>query len=205
MSRGRLGLQLGLVACGVIVIALSFLSWVEFKGEDLVDDGTFSFGVPGTELSRLRGPDYYQPSDIADQEIEVCTCRTDFGDGYFTAILGAIVAVAAGASLALGPQGRRATWALAIAAGLGAFGIAGYNAAGEWQAIGAATQDDPFVEMSGTVLPTLYILTVAAATAAVLGGVLWWGQLKEEADDRLREDEFDPEGEYDTENYLVWA
>jgi hypothetical protein len=200
-----LGLQLGLVACGLLIIPLSFLPWVEFEGEDLVDGGTFSFGVAGTELSRLRGPDYYQPADIADQETDVCTCRTDLGDGYFTAILGAIVVLAAAVSFFLGQQGRRAAWAVAIAAGLGAFGIAGYNAAGEWQAIGAANQDDPFVEMSGTVLPALYILTLAAAAAAVLGGLLWRGQLQDEAEDRLVEDDFESEADYNTENYLVWA
>jgi hypothetical protein len=182
------------------MIALSFLPWVSFEGDDLVNDGTFSFGVSGTELSRLRGPDYYQPADIADQQTDVCTCRTDFGDGYLTAALGAVVAIAAVVGLVLSAR-RRVASLVAIGASLGAFIVAGYNAAGEWQAIGAAAQDDPFVEMTGSVEPALIALTGIAAISAVLGSILLWMELQQ-ADIEYEED--DEQTEETLENYLVW-
>jgi len=184
------------------MIALSFLSWVDFEGADLVDGGTFSFGVAGTELSRLRGPDYYQPADIADQQTDVCTCRADVGDGYLTAALGAVVTIAAIAGLVL-PGRRRLAAIFAIGASLGAFIVAGYNAAGEWQAIGAAAQDDPFVEMTGTVSPALYALAGIAAISSVLGAVLWI-QARVAEDEELLEEDEDPIEE-GLESYLVWA
>jgi hypothetical protein len=203
VDRTHTGIIVALAACGVLVVVLSFLPWVSFEGEDLVNSGTFEFGVPGTELSRLRGPDYYQPADIADQTTDVCTCRAEFGDGYITAILGGLIVVAAVLAVAVRGNARIAP-VLAIAASLTAFALAGYNAAGEWQAVGAQTQDDPFVEMTGTVLPALYLLTALAAASAVLGAVLWWAHSQETEDEEEYTD-FEDESGLGPENYLSWA
>ena len=187
-------LLLAIGGAAVLIIALSFLPWVRFDaplitGGPLGDD-SFAFNVPGTNLSRLRGADYFNPSQIAADERDICSCRADFGDGYLTAALGAIVLLAAAAGL-LGLLRAQLTAVATLAASLGALFLAGYSAVTKWVAAGAPIGDYPLTLMDGDVQPALYALTVIAALCAMLAAALWViaRELDAEYEDQILEEE----------------
>jgi hypothetical protein len=159
---------------GILIIVLSFAPWVEFTPdpEALFEGTTFSFSLDGTELSRLRGPDYQQPADISGQEEFPCSCRSGFGDGYIVALMGLLIVAAAVAGIFLRGRERMAATVVIVAA-LIAFAVAGYNATGIWQGAGARSLDDPFVLLDGDVRAELIALTVLSGVAAVMGAVVW--------------------------------
>jgi hypothetical protein len=171
----RAPLLAALLAAGALMIALSFLPWVNFRTQ--AEDVSFgfpevSFSIDGSQLSRLRGPGYNQPADIAGQEVNPCTCRVKTGDGYIVAVLGAVVLAAAALGLAL-PRMSMPVIVTVIGASLPAFAVAGYNATGIWQGVGAASLEDVFVKLEGSVRLELLALTAVAGLAAIGGAALW--------------------------------
>jgi hypothetical protein len=159
---------------GLLMIALSFANWVDFEPEtDTQEDGpNFSFSLDGTDLSRVRGPDYEQPADILGQTEYPCSCRVGFGDGYLLMGLGGVIAAAAVVGAAVRLAMRPAAGSIVIASLL-AFAIAGYNATGLWEGVGARTLEDTFVNLDGDVRLELVVLTAIAALPAVLASAVW--------------------------------
>ncbi|MFQ5471603.1 MAG: hypothetical protein ACE5FA_01790, partial [Dehalococcoidia bacterium] len=146
-----------IAACGVLIVAFSFLPWVNFdSGPLLLEDSlerSISFSLSGTEISRLQGGSLGRVGDG-------CTCKVDFGDGYITAIFGAVVAVAASAAILLRSRGRFLTIP-AILASLVAFGMAGYNATGIWEGVGLSNiTRGSSVNLDGDVRLELFTLTL---------------------------------------------
>lgn len=209
MTDARQMLLLGIAACAVFLIVLSFLPWVEFITAP-VEPGILgdlrpqiSFSLDGTELSRLRGTDYDQPADILGQETNPCTCRVSFGDGYVVAAFGLALLGVAGAGLFL-PLATRFVAVLAMAISLVALLVSGYNATGDWMGVGARTLDDTFVNLDGTVQPALWALVAVSALAAVLGAAIW--SLERAAEREADEYEYDEEPEDTmTERAEGWA
>jgi hypothetical protein len=164
-------LLIGTLACAVLVIALSFLSWVDFRPEanasipELKREAIFS--LRGTELSRIRGPQSI--SETNAQVFDACSCRSDFGDGYLTAILGGVAAAAAVGAFLL-RHAKRSLIIVAMLAALTAFTIAGYNAIAIWEGVGRSDQGERLMNLDGSVRAELYALTAIAGLAAVLGG-----------------------------------
>jgi hypothetical protein len=201
---------LAIAACAVLIAVLSFLPWVEFSYEPSGLDNnlpSFSFTLDGTEVSRLRGPDYDQPADIVGQETNPCTCRVDAGDGYITAGLGLILLAVAGAGLFLPAVSKRLVAILTIAAALLAFVVAGYNALGDWEGVGAPSFDAEFANLDGTVQPALWALVAVSIVAAVLGAVMWSLERaaeREEDDFEYDEETSEPEKAL-TERAEGWA
>lgn len=211
-NRTRPYLLLGVAACAVLMVVLSFLPWVKFEGEAISlgfenTFGHFSFSLDGTEVSRLRGPDYAQPADILGQETNPCTCRVDTGDGYITAALGLLLLAVSGAGLFLTAVSRRLIAILTIAIGMLAFVVAGYNALGDWIGVGAPTIDHEFANLDGTVQPALWALVVASVVAAVLGAVMWSldRAAEREEDDFEYDEETSEPDEALTERAEGWA
>jgi hypothetical protein len=159
---------------GLIMIALSFANWVDFEPEPgaLVEGPAFGFSLDGTELSRVRGPDYEQPADIVEQTEFPCSCRVGFGDGYMVMILGGAIIGASLAGMMVIARARAAAAAIVVAS-LIAFVIAGYNATGLWEGVGAQTLDDTFVNLDGDIRAELILLMVVSALPAVLGAAVW--------------------------------
>jgi hypothetical protein len=158
-----------IAACGVLIIVFSFLPWVNFEsGPQLLKnplERTISFSLSGTEISRLQGASLGRVGDD-------CTCKVDFGDGYITAVLGAVVAAAASAAILLRSRGRFLTIPT-ILASLVTFGMAGYNATGLWKGVTFAGGDltRVTVNLDGDVRIELFTLTLLAVLAAVLAAV----------------------------------
>jgi hypothetical protein len=94
--------------------------------------------------------------------------------------------------------GARLFAALAVVASLLAFAIAGYNATGYWEGVGARTLEDTFVNLDGDVRLELIALTIVAAVPAILGAIVWSILPRAEPDD------LDDE-EVTTEDAEVWA
>jgi hypothetical protein len=179
-----------LVFIGLLIIALSFAPWVRFEDKGAGSAAQeFSTTVDGTEIGRLVGDDYEQPADVADQLTNPCSCRSDAGDGYVTAFLGAMIVAGAALGLVWKTLVRAGTL-LATVASLGVLIVAGYNAMTKWQAVGAPDLKSTFVQLSGDVTPWLYALTALAAVSAVLCGVVWTLilSMREEEDDMLEEE-----------------
>ena len=155
------------------MIVLSFMSWVEFTEDDPFVAGTplagLSFSVDGPELSRIQGATDH--SGAREQGDNASTCRTGFGDGYLTAILGLVVLAAASGAVLV--RSRRATFVIVVVlASLAAVVIGGYNATGIWEGVGAASGDGAFLNLDGDVTFELFTLTALAALGAVLGAVV---------------------------------
>jgi hypothetical protein len=177
-GRGRLAWVRGLLAlaavAGLLMIILSLAKWVDFEPETgaLLDGPNFSFSLAGTELSRVRGPDRKQPADIVKQKEFPCTCRAEPGDGYVVAALGGLIVGTSVAGIAVLAWARRAAVSTVLAS-LFAFVIAGYNATGLWQGVGARTSEDTFLLLDGDVRAELILLTLVAALPAVLAASVW--------------------------------
>lgn len=171
-QRLRSTILIAIAACALVIVAFSFLHWVDFgrADADLFEGGLPpSFSLDGTEISRIQGANSIESA--TDATVNGCTCRAGFGDGYYVAILGTIVLVMAAAAL-LTAIDLRLLMAVAIIASLAAFTIAGYNAIADWQGVGRATQMQPLQNLDGEVRAELYLLVAAAGLAAVLGGAV---------------------------------
>ncbi len=172
-NRSQTFLLIAIVICGGFMIVLSFMNWVEFDEDDPFHADTplagLSFVLDGNDVSRLQGA--IELRDARGQGENACTCRADFGDGYLTAILGAIaMATASGAVLI---RSRAGTFVVvAILASFATVAIAGYNATGIWEGVGAASGDGAFLNLDGDVTFELFALTALAALSAVLGAVV---------------------------------
>lgn len=156
----------------MVMIAFSFLHWVDFGRSDASLFETVpppAFSLDGTETSRIQGANSVESA--TDAAVNGCTCRAGFGDGYYVAILGGIVLLAA-AAVVFTRIDVRVLMGVAIVAGLAAFTIAGYNAIADWQGVGRATQSQPLQNLDGSVRAELYLLTAVSGLAAVLGAGL---------------------------------
>ena len=166
-------LLIAIATCGAFIIVLSFMNWVDFAVDDHFVVGTpledLSFTLDGSNVSRIQGA--VDLANASDQGENACTCRAGFGDGYVTAIFGAIVVGLASASILLRSPVRVLTMA-AILASLVAFGVAGYNATGLWEGVGSTSGDGVFLSLEGEVRLELFALTALAALGAVLGAVV---------------------------------
>ncbi|MEX0682643.1 MAG: hypothetical protein WD904_03910 [Dehalococcoidia bacterium] len=171
MDTLRSYVLLTVTACAGVMAVLALMNWVEFESNDMAP-ADHSFSVRGTDLSRVRGDDYEQPADILKHGEPLCSCRVSFGDGYVVAGLALLVLAAAGAGVFLTGYDRSVA-ILISAASVGAFAIAGYNALGKWQAIGATGVDGAPILLHGTIRPELIALTALSGLTAVLGAVLW--------------------------------
>lgn len=211
MEGFRPGLLLTISALAGLMTILSLMNWVKFEmvAEPDLGPGKLSFSVPGYELSRVRGDDYNQPADILKHREPLCSCRVSFGDGYVVAGLALLIVAAAGAGLFVSGVDRSV--ALVVVAGaLGALAIAGYNALGKWQAIGAPDGTILTVAMKGSVRPELIALTALAALTAVLGTVFWamvpaWEPDYEDDEEDTMGDDIDNREATVLESVMTWA
>jgi hypothetical protein len=166
-------LLIAIAMCGAIIVVLSFMNWVDFAADDPFVLGTpledLSFTLDGTDVSRIQGA--IELPEARLQGENACTCRAGFGDGYITAIFGAIVVALASVAILLQSRIRVLTVA-AILASLVAFGIAGYNATGVWEGVGGTSGEGAFLNLDGDVRIELFTLTALAALAAVLGAAV---------------------------------
>jgi hypothetical protein len=172
-NRSQTFLLITIALCGALIVLLSFLPWVNFDEDDPFVAGTslagLSFTLDGTDVSRLQGA--IDLPDARTQGENACTCRADFGDGYLTAIFGAItLATAAGAVVIRSRMGVFV--AGAILASLASVALGGYNATGIWEGVGAHVGSGAFLNMDGDVTFGLFALTALSALASVLGAVV---------------------------------
>jgi hypothetical protein len=187
-------LLMSVAACGLLIVVLSFLPWVKFSSLTFESSSTegLSFTISGTETSRLRDLEVID-IDTVQEEHEWCSCRVDTGDGYVTAALGGLLALAAAAALAT--RRDRAAMPVAVIAALCTLFLAGYDALGKWQAF--VWTDLGLTEaVDGSPTWQLWTIMAASAVAAVLARVVWTlaGLRDEEWDeDELPEDEELPE------------
>ncbi len=196
MERARIRLLALATMCGVVMVLLSFSSWVRFNTIDYSDEtgvvavNPVSFEINGYETSRFRDRENLLAGDVLEEE-EWCSCRVGFGDGYITAALGAIVGVSAVIALA---TSRDRPFAMGmVGASVGTIFLAGYNALGEWQAI-TWTQLGQTEFVDGNTEPGLWALVVVSAIGALIGAGIWTLARAEE------EDEWDDE-EYEDDLY----
>ena len=168
MERLFTRLYAGLAVCGLLVIVLSFLPWVQFHSGTFEGDTgeKVTLTLSGTHTSRWRDLDRIGRND-AKEEDGWCSCYVSAGDGFLTAGLGAmLVAIAAfGWRTELD---RPASIAGGIVS-LGVLGLAGFDAIADWQAI-IYTNLQRLEAVDGSVKPALIALIGAAAVAAVLSG-----------------------------------
>jgi len=166
-------LLIAIATCGAFIIILSFMNWVDFDADDPFARGTplenLSFTLDGGDVSRIQGG--IEISEASEQGENACTCRAGFGDGYITAIFGAIVVVLASAAILIRSRVRVLTIG-AILASLVVFGVAGYNATGIWEGVGSTSGDGVFLNLDGDVRIELFTLTTLAALSAVLGAAV---------------------------------
>lgn len=206
IERLRTPLFAAIAVCGLLIALLSFGPWVRFHS--LPPDQTNVLGgvpavpeasvrISGTHLSRWRDLESVEAADVKEEN-NWCSCRVSIGDGYLTALLGLIVAASAGIALA--------TWrdtvvsVAALPAAIIAFGLAGFNAVADWQAL-LWTDTGALEAVEGTVQPALVLTLVAAAVAAVLAALAAsfatalamaddaaWEEIEDEWEDGLEND-----------------
>jgi hypothetical protein len=185
------------------MIVLAFTTWINFTSIDEEDtlDSTLpatSIDLAGTETSRLRDTETIEIDTIQEEE-EWCSCRVDFGDGYFVAFLGLLVVGAAALAFVTGRD--TVFGAFITIAGLGSMLLAGFNAFGEWDAL-AWTSVRQTEAVEGSATPMLWALVLVSAMAAVCGGVLWASGLRAEDEEEM---EYDDDFEELPERYNAWA
>ena len=186
MERIFTRLYAGLAVCGLLVILLSFLPWVQFHSGTFEGDTgeKVTLTLSGTHTSRWRDLDRIGRND-AKEEDRWCSCRVGLGDGYFTAALGAGL-VAIGAFGWRTKLDRTASIAGGIVS-LTALGVAGFDAIADWQAI-IYTNLQRLEAVDGSIQPAVIALVAVAGLAAVLCGLaLGFAWLIDQADDEENE------------------
>lgn len=196
MERLYTRLYAGLAVCGLLVIALSFLPWLEFRSGTFEGDTgeKVTLTLSGTHTSRWRDIESLG-RDTAREEDGWCSCYVSAGDGYLTAALG-VVLVAIAAFGWRSELDRPASIAGGIVS-LAALGIAGFDAIADWQAI-IYTNLQRLEAAEGSIQPALVALLGTAAVAAVLSGLAlgfaWLYDDPEDDEEEMTEDEMSAEG-----------
>jgi hypothetical protein len=185
------------------MLLLAFAPWVEFTSMDVepavpIEFAETSIELRGTETSVFRDAETVN-SDAIESEDGWCSCRVDFGDGYFVAFAGLLIV----ASAALAYVTRRDMFfgPLVAVAALGSLVLTGFNALADWQAI-AWTESRATEAVEGSPTPYLWALVLVCAIAALCGAVLWGVGIG------MAEPEDDEELEYEeeiSERYHAWA
>lgn len=182
MERLYTRLYAGLAVCGLLMIALSFLPWVEFHSGTFEGDTgeKVSLNLSGTHTSRWRDLETLGPSD-PKEESGWCSCYVGAGDGYLTAGLGAgLIAIAA---FGWWTKLDRPASIFGGVVSLTALGIAGFDALADWQAI-IYSNLQGLEAVEGSIQPALIALLAVSAIAALLSGLaLGLAWLYDEPDD----------------------
>jgi hypothetical protein len=201
--RGRLLVLAGV--SGAVMVLLAFAPWVEFKS--IEDEDTAAFDAPrtsmdlrGTETSRFRDTEVIEIDTIQSKD-GWCSCRADFGDGYFVILAGLIVV--ASAALAFATRRDTLFGALMAVAALGALALSGFNALADWQAI-AFTDFRQTEPLDGHATPLLWGLVLVSAIAALCGAILWGVGIGMAGDDEEDEEDLEYEEEM-PERLNAWA
>ena len=170
MEAARSALIAGIAICGLAVVVLSILPWVEFETRQSTVLGsplTVSESFSGLDISRSRDIESVAQAE-APHARGWCSCEVAVGDGYFTAALGLLLVASAGVARF---GGRYALGgATAAAAAILVVTLAGYNAVADWNAIVWTTSP---VATDGTVQPALFALIAVGAIAAIDGSAAW--------------------------------
>ena len=161
-------------ASGVLMMLLAFLPWVEFTSIDVdtLEPDVLpetSIDLRGTETSVFRDTEVIE-SDAIENEDGWCSCRVDFGDGYFVAFAGALIVACA--ALAYVTRRDMLFGSLMAVAALGSLFLAGFNALADWQAI-AWTEVRATEAVEGSATVFLWALVFVSAIAALCGAILW--------------------------------
>jgi hypothetical protein len=196
MNPLRTRLYAAVIACGLLMIPLSFLPWLRFTSVEVEGDTrpSDSFTFSGEGISRWHDRDTLGPND-PQREVGWCSCEVGLGDGYLTAALGIVLVVVAG--LGWYDWRDRAAGIAGVIAALLAFGLTGFDAIADWKAI-IWTSNGSLEAAEGDVRPALYGLIAVSALAAVVSAVLWGlGWLSEYAaeEDEMMDDEMPEETE----------
>jgi hypothetical protein len=160
-----------LIGCGALMALLAFAPWMTFRSAfEPHGPGAVSFDVAGTRLSALRDEETVGATDV-ESTYGWCSCHVDPGDGWVVAAFGAVIALSAAAGLLTG----NAAWVapVALLLGVAAAALVAYNAFTEdWYAL-SYQRSSQLQAVNGSQTPWVYAEVPLAATAAILGALLW--------------------------------
>lgn len=192
MEPVRSLLVAGVALCGLAIVILSFMTWVQFDAQEPLPTLSVNAKTNGLDTSIWRDDESLDEHVAAPHGIGWCSCEVGFGDGYLTAALGLMI-VAASAVAAVTIFSGRALVVSTVAA-LATVVIAGFNAFADWSALVSVTDAGTTAAADGTVQFALYAIVAIAGLAAILSVGAW---VVEKAYDYG--EEYDYEDEFDDE------